>query len=1204
MWLLGGIIGLFIGAAVFGDSGWLIGAILGVIAGVSLKSSLKPDLTEINNRLRLLDEAVQRLNKRLDALQKNANAPQAGLNEVIPSKPVAVAELAPQAPKPEPVRKETLPPNEQPLSIKPVVLPQAAEVKRSPAIAEPVSFAKAAATPPSRTVSHKLPEIHAEPGWFDIALAKATHAIKQFIFGGNTLVKVGSLILFLGLAFLLRYAASQFTVPIELRYAGVAASALALLGFGWWLRNSRRDYALILQGLAIAVLYLTIYAAMKLHPLLPPALGFMLMVVVCASSVVLAVTQNSLALAMAGCLGGFATPVLASTGGGSHVALFSYIALLDAGIVAVAWFRAWRVLNLVGFFGTFGLYMAWYSRGWQEEHLVSAELFLLLFFLMFVGILIRFAHHLSLTRETAPKGDADRDGVLLGVVTKRADYIDGTLAFGVPLLAFGLHAQMTTQIEFGASFGALGFGAFYLGLAAMLRKLTRERYLLLTEVFIALGVVFATLAIPLGLEPQWTASSWALEAAGIFWIGIRQQRPLARMFAALLMLGSIYYFFRTLHFGYGDVTTPLDGSIFGCCLIAASLLFVYWLLRNAPEGSVSKQERDSAWMPALAGTLMTYLLPPLLLSWENCGTAWGVLGLLTLYLALRFVVPVCVWAGFLIQLFAGVAFVTTLHGGADGTVLGNGYSGLFSAMIIGGAMLAGAWMGTAKLRVAGPELSGALRAVSAVTVVGLSLLNVAFLFVLPLQSALTAWALSSTLIVALALRMGNRVALWFALGLEMLAGLLLLSRRVAPDLYSLQQLETDLLPFQHSGWWSALVFSLCGFAGAWLLKRAERKNEPVPLPNVMLLVWGALWWAFAWSSELLRWLPEQEALPALVVALVVTQLLWWAVARWQDWAELRRFAYSHLPLAFLLTLASFAIQAHPLANYGWLVWPLAAAAHFFLLHEQDKSGGEKWQAQWHVAGVWWLLLIASGETRWQFASLGEQYSAWPMLGWALVPLAYLWWAATWSRPSPWPMTRFLDAYRRVAAMPVAILLALWLFVSNLVSNGAAQPLPYIPLLNPLELTLMAGALAIAQWVNSQSLFKNYAFLQRAAALGYALIFITAAVFRAVHHWAAIPWDFDQLSQSILLQGVLSVVWAAVACAMMLLASRKQKRELWMAGAGLIAAVVLKLFLIELSHTGTVERIVSFMVVGVLLLVLGYFAPVPPKKKPEELARQS
>jgi uncharacterized membrane protein len=329
-------------------------------------------------------------------------------------------------------------------------------------------------------------------------------------------------------------------------------------------------------------------------------------------------------------------------------------------------------------------------------------------------------------------------------------------------------------------------------------------------------------------------------------------------------------------------------------------------------------------------------------------------------------------------------------------------------------------------------------------------------------------------------------------------------------------------------------------------------------------------------------------------------LLWWDVARWQDWAELRRFTYSHLPLAILLTLASLTIQSPPSANYGWLVWPLAAAAHFFLMRGHDKPDGDKWQSQWHVAGVWWLLLIVSAETRWHFAQLGDPYTAWPMLGWALVPLAYLWWAATWSRQSPWPMNRFAESYRKVAAIPVAVLLTLWLFVSNFVSNGAADPLPYVPLLNPLELALIAGALAIVQWMKSQSMLEEYVFQQRAAVLGYSLLFITASVGRAVHHWARIPWDFDALSQSILLQGALSIVWSVVACAMMLIASRRQKRELWMAGAGLIAAVVLKLFLIELSHTGTVERIVSFMVVGVLLLVLGYFAPVPPKNNQEKL----
>ena len=1198
MWLFGTIIGVLIGTVISGFYGGLLGAMAGYLGGVFLKDSINSATADLKHQLQVLEAALQQINKRMDTLEKNTSPPKAVADAVVVSTPAVIQQLAFPATEPVQPSEEIQPPENIPLWMQPQMR-QKTEAHEPPLpAAEPAAVAEAI-TPSA--LSLKLPEVNeklAQPDLVDPATeyltmlaTKAKQAVRQFIFGGNTLVKVGSLILFLGLAFLLRYAAGMITVPLELRYAGVAASALALLGFGWKLRHRRSDYALILQGLAIGVLYLTIYAAMKLHPLLPPTLGFVLMVVVCACSAVLAVQQNSLALAVAGSLGGFATPVLASTGGGSHIVLFSYIALLDAGIMAVAWFRAWRVLNLVGFAGTFGLFIAWFNRSWQVEHLVSAELFLTLFFVMFVGILIRFAHHLRLTPETAPGSDAERDGVLLDV-SKRADYIDGTLALGVPLLAFGLHAQMVRHLEFGAAFGALGFGAFYLGLAALLRQMTQQRYLLLVEVFITLGVVFATLAIPLGLEPQWTASAWALEAAGIFWIGIRQQRPLARLFAGLLMLGAMFNFFRTVHLGYAGGATVLDGSVLGCCLITVALLFVHWLSRNAPQGTLFEGERDIAWLPALAGTLMAYLLPPLLLPWEHCGMAWALLGLLTLYLALRFTLPACVSAGFLIQLLAGLAFVTTLHGGDGVTVLANSHHSLLSAVLIGGALLAAAWMATAKQPEAGPELASALETVRMVTVAGLGLLSLAFLFVLPWQSVLTAWAMAGTLIMAFALHLENRAALLFALWLELLAGLMLMLLLAGVNWPAAAPLEQTLLPFQNSGWWSALVFALSGFVGGWLLQRAERKRASVPLSNVVLLWWGALWWAFAWNTELQRWLPGQQVLPALVITLVVTQLLWWGVARWQDWSELRRFTYSHLPLAALLTLMALGSQTHPLANLGWLVWPLAAATHFFLLHGHERAGDEKRLTSWHVAGAWWLLLIVSFELRWQFAMLGDQYSAWPMLGWALAPLAYLWWAAHWPRPSPWPMTRFFDAYRIQAAIPVTALLALWMLFSNFFSNGTAQPLPYIPLLNPLELAQIGGILVIRQWLKNQAQPNDIAFPLRAGLLGLALLCLTAGVFRAVHHWADVPWQFHLLSHSLLLQGALSVVWSLVACVMMLMARR---RELWMAGAGLVAVVVVKLFLVELSHAGTVERIVSFIVVGVLLLALGYFAPVPPKR---------
>ena len=85
----------------------------------------------------------------------------------------------------------------------------------------------------------------------------------------------------------------------------------------------------------------------------------------------LAVLQNSMALIVIGQLGGFLAPVLASTGSGSHVALFSYYMVLNLVILVIAWFKSWRALNLVGFVCTFGIATAWGALKYQPEHLAS-----------------------------------------------------------------------------------------------------------------------------------------------------------------------------------------------------------------------------------------------------------------------------------------------------------------------------------------------------------------------------------------------------------------------------------------------------------------------------------------------------------------------------------------------------------------------------------------------------------------------------------------------------------------------------------------------------------------------------------------------------------------------------------------------------------------------------------------------------------------
>ncbi|WP_134573994.1 DUF2339 domain-containing protein, partial [Pseudomonas aeruginosa] len=360
-------------------------------------------------------------------------------------------------------------------------------------------------------------------------------AAKGWLFGGNTVLRIGVVLLFIGLAFLLRYASERVAVPVEYRYAGVALAAMALLGVGWWLRERRAAYGLILQGTGIAVLYLTIFAAMRLHPLISPGAALALLVVVTICSAILAVLQNAMGLAVVAALGGFAAPILTSTGSGNHVALFSYFALLNAGIFAIAWFRAWRPLNLVGFVGTFGIGFAWGLRSYTPELFASTEPFLALFFLMYVGIGLLFARRKLLEAAQAP---AER-GELLRWSARQADYIDATVLFGPPLVGFGLQCAVIGHIDFGMAFSALALGLFYMVLARALRgHASAGRTSLLVEICLALGVVFGTLAIPLGLDARWTSAAWAVEGAGIYWLGLHQQRRLARLFALLLQGGA------------------------------------------------------------------------------------------------------------------------------------------------------------------------------------------------------------------------------------------------------------------------------------------------------------------------------------------------------------------------------------------------------------------------------------------------------------------------------------------------------------------------------------------------------------------------------------------------------------------------------------------------------------------------------------------
>jgi uncharacterized membrane protein len=121
----------------------------------------------------------------------------------------------------------------------------------------------------------------------------------------------------------------------------------------------------------------------------------------------------------------------------------------------------------------------------------------------------------------------------------------------------------------------------------------------------------------------------------------------------------------------------------------------------------------------------------------------------------------------------------------------------------------------------------------------------------------------------------------------------------------------------------------------------------------------------------------------------------------------------------------------------------------------------------------------------------------------------------------------------------------------------------------------------------------------AVAVG-GFLWLTASVARCVHHFSGIAYQGQVLFHSGLFHAAVAVLWGLLALGGMVAANRFKKRVIWFAGAGLLALVVVKLFVVDLSGSGTVSRIVSFLAVGGLMLVVGFFTPLPPlQSKGEE-----
>jgi uncharacterized membrane protein len=437
--------------------------------------------------------------------------------------------------------------------VAPAALPTADFEDTSPArVAEPVPPPSPAARPPVRAPS---------PNLVEQLFARA----RAWLFGGNTVVRMGVLVLFIGLAFLAKYAVEHSLLPPELRLAGIAAAGIGLFGAGLRLRGKgagRLGYALTLQGAGVAVLYLTVFAAFRLYQFLPAGAAFAALGLVCAFSAAIALAQNAPAMAFIGFAGGFAAPLLVSTGQGDPVGLFGYYTLLSLAIATLAWFRAWRALNLLGFFATFGIATLWGVLQYRPEQFASTEPFLLAFFAIYLAASLLYA----LRHTHAPR-----------------QAVDATLVFGVPIVALGLQAVLVHDIEYATAFSSLALGALYLALGAWLARRSQGTPLVnrwLAQSFAALGLGFVTLAVPLALDARWSSAVWAVEGAAVYWMGARQQRWLPRAAGIALQALAALMFLQASRFAPAGTWPLANAQFLGAAMLAGGALAIAWWSRG------------------------------------------------------------------------------------------------------------------------------------------------------------------------------------------------------------------------------------------------------------------------------------------------------------------------------------------------------------------------------------------------------------------------------------------------------------------------------------------------------------------------------------------------------------------------------------------------------------------------------------------------
>lgn len=406
--------------------------------------------------------------------------------------------------------------------------------------------------------------------------------LERFI-GENLISKIGILILIIGVAIGAKYAIDNNLISPLTRIIVGYAFGFGLLGFAFKLREKYLSFSAVLLSGAMAIMYFITFFAHSLYDLFGQTTSFVLMLIFTAFTVAAAINFNRQVIANIGLVGAYAIPFLLSNNSGNIPFLFTYVAIINIGILAVSVRKYWKSLFYLSFVFTWLIFAAWYVFQFQRaEQFNLAVLFLSVNFFTFYLTFLAYK--------------------LVSQQSVAIENVSLILANSFIFYGFG-YALLNNQQGFENYLGlfTVGNAAIHFVFAfavSRLKAVSNDLVYLLA----ALVLIFATLAVPVQLDGQIVTLLWTIEAAILFWIG-RSKRvrlfeyySLPVMFLAVLSLildWEIYYRFTTAPEIAENLKPFFNGTFLTSVLFAVVFAFIFAVNRDENyESALAKQSRD------------------------------------------------------------------------------------------------------------------------------------------------------------------------------------------------------------------------------------------------------------------------------------------------------------------------------------------------------------------------------------------------------------------------------------------------------------------------------------------------------------------------------------------------------------------------------------------------------------------------------------